>query len=306
MSNYIEKLNIQPPGQNLPGISREQKSQIDIYYREAGPDYEIWSKAFNMHYGYFRKGMNPFHREPMLNQMSQEVFDRLKLDMRQESILLDMGCGVGGSARYLAKKHENLSIQGITIVPWQIRKGKAMNRKAGLSHRINLVEGDFIKTNFKSNSFDGVYAIESACHSPGEAKTPFIREAFRTLKPGGKLVVADGFIKNPHIPFSNFTKRSYRTLCQSWALPQMAEIQLFIEALKQAGFQNIRAEDISWKVAPSVAHSPFLILKFLFMKWLKGEQLGKQSWNNLKGVFLTNILGLKRRKFGYYMVTAEK
>ena len=288
------------------GLSKKQKNQINAYYSEAGPDYETWSKAFNMHYGYFRKGMNPFRREPMLNQMTQEVFDCLKLNTTQESALLDMGCGVGASTRYLAKKYKRLSVQGITIVPWQIEKGKAMNREAGLTDRINLIEGDFTKSGFNCNSFDGVYAIESACHSPGEAKAPFIKEAFRILKPGKKLVVADGFIKNPHIPFSDFTKRSYETLCQSWALPQMAEITLFKEALKRAGFQKITIEEISWKVAPSVAHSPFLILKFLFLKWLKGEQLGKQSWNNLKGVFLTNVLGLKRKKFGYYIITAEK
>lgn len=290
----------------VTGIDEQQKSRIDAYYRGAGPDYETWSKAFNMHYGYYRKGMNPFRREPMLNQMTQQVFERLKVDPDKSPALLDMGCGVGASVRYLAKKYQNLFLKGITIVPWQIQKARAMNQAACLADRIELTEGDFTKTGFKNASFDGLYAIESACHSPGPGKKPFIREAFRILKPGGKLVVADGFIKNPHIPFSNFTKRSYQTLCRSWALPQMAALGLFIEELKRAGFREIKVEDISWKVAPSVAHSPFLILKFLLVKWLKGERLGRQSWNNLKGVFLTNVLGLKRKKFGYYIISAEK
>ena len=306
MTNSPETSPAQHRVQSDSGIGKKQKNRINAYYREAGPDYETWSKAYNMHYGYFRKGLNPFCREPMLNQMTKEVFDRLKLNAHKGKTVLDMGCGVGASARYLAKKYKNLSIHGISIVPWQIEKAKAMNHKVGLTDRINLVEGDFTKTGFKDNSFDGLYAIESACHAPGNAKMPFAREAFRILKPGGKLVVADGFIKNPHLPFSSFTKKAYETLCQSWALPQMAEIELFTEALKSVGFRKISVEDISWRVAPSVAHSPFLILKFLFMKWLKGEHLGRQSWNNLKGVFLTNVLGLKRKKFGYYLVTAEK
>ena len=34
------------------------------YYEEAGPDYAAWSPHFNMHFGFFRWGMNPFNREP--------------------------------------------------------------------------------------------------------------------------------------------------------------------------------------------------------------------------------------------------
>jgi len=37
-------------------------------YAEAGPDYASWSAAFNMHFGFFRWGMNPFNREAMLEQ----------------------------------------------------------------------------------------------------------------------------------------------------------------------------------------------------------------------------------------------
>ena len=36
------------------------------YYEEAGPDYAAWSPNFNMHFGFFRRGMNPFDREAML------------------------------------------------------------------------------------------------------------------------------------------------------------------------------------------------------------------------------------------------
>ncbi|MCG8323151.1 MAG: class I SAM-dependent methyltransferase [Cytophagales bacterium] len=82
-----------------------------------------------MHYGYFRKGMNPFHREPVLNQMTQEVFNRLELDPDKGPAILDMGCGVGASIRYLVKKYNNLSLQGITIVPWQIEKGDTKGYK---------------------------------------------------------------------------------------------------------------------------------------------------------------------------------
>jgi len=40
------------------------------YYAEAGPDYAARSPNFNMHVGYFRRGLNPLRLEPMLEQMS--------------------------------------------------------------------------------------------------------------------------------------------------------------------------------------------------------------------------------------------
>lgn len=91
MTNSTETLNSTPVEMRVACIDKQQKSQIDTYYREAGPDYETWSKAFNMHYGYFRKGMNPFHREPMLNQMTQEVFNRLELDPDKGPAIWDVG-----------------------------------------------------------------------------------------------------------------------------------------------------------------------------------------------------------------------
>lgn len=297
----IIKLQITQPG--LPGTI---KNNINSYYSQAGPDYETWSKAFNMHYGYWKPGMNPFKREKMLNQMTLEVFQRLGINAASEAEILDMGCGVGGSMRYLTRQYNHLKLKGITIVPWQINKGRSLAEKAGLSSQIEFIEGDFTNSPFKSGSLDGIYAIESACHAPGDDKKDFIEEAFRLLKPGCKLVIADGFIKNPHILFSGFTKRSYETLCTSWALPEMGQLESFLERLKSTGFKAITVSDISWKVAPSVAHSPFLILKFLLQKIWRGEKIGKESLNNLKGVWLTNILGLKRKKFSYYIITAEK
>ena len=48
------------------------------YYEEAGPDFEEWSAGFNMHFGYYRAGLNPLHREPMLNEMNRQVLERLR------------------------------------------------------------------------------------------------------------------------------------------------------------------------------------------------------------------------------------
>jgi hypothetical protein len=47
--------------------------RLIAYYEEAGPDFGQWSAGFNMHFGFYRPGMNPFRREPMLNELNRQV-----------------------------------------------------------------------------------------------------------------------------------------------------------------------------------------------------------------------------------------
>ena len=50
--------------------SARRPEELIAYYEEAGPDFGQWSAGFNMHFGFYRFGMNPFRREPMLNELA--------------------------------------------------------------------------------------------------------------------------------------------------------------------------------------------------------------------------------------------
>src|ERR1051326_3266305 len=90
-----------PAGMASPAVtSPAPVEDLVRYYSEAGPDYSTWSPAFNMHFGFFRSGMNPFAREVQLEQMNREVLDRLHIDRDRPVQLLDAGCGVGATARH--------------------------------------------------------------------------------------------------------------------------------------------------------------------------------------------------------------
>jgi hypothetical protein len=102
-------------------------------------------------------------------------------------------------------------------------------------------------------------------------------------------------------------RRCYEISCSSWAVPEMADIQRFKKALRQVGFQNVRAEEVSWHIAPSFAHVPFLCVKFVLQRWLKGEfKWPRERWQNLMGPLFGALLGLRRKRFGYYHVTAVR
>ena len=114
------------------------------YYEEAGPDYAAWSPHFNMHFGFFRSGMNPFNREAMLEQMNLEVFERLQLN--SHSRILDMGCGLGATLRSFARLLPAADLHGITLVLWQLEQGRLLNQSGPQSTNIALNLGDYEDT----------------------------------------------------------------------------------------------------------------------------------------------------------------
>src|SRR6185503_15209812 len=117
-------------------------------------------------------GLNPFRREPMLNEMNHQVLQRLRLNPGREEFLVDLGCGVGATVRYAASAFPEKRILGVTVVPWQVEKGNDWNRRLGIDSRARLELADYTCTGLPADSVDGAYAIESSCHAEGADKEP--------------------------------------------------------------------------------------------------------------------------------------
>src|SRR5258708_20235927 len=118
--------------------SVSRREELIAYYEEAGPDFGAWSSAFNMHFGYYRFGFNPFRREPMLNEMNRQVVERLRLTADGSGLIVDLGCGVGATVRYAAFLFPLKPILGLPVVPWQVDRGNAWNPDPPLPHRAPL------------------------------------------------------------------------------------------------------------------------------------------------------------------------
>jgi SAM-dependent methyltransferase len=172
--------------------------------------------------------------------------------------------------------------------------------------RLRFVEGNYTKTSFPSAAYDGLYAIESACHDAGYDKEGFVREAARLLKPGHHLVLADGFIKGTQ-PMNPLLRWCYQKVCRNWALDTFAEIDLFLASLKKNGFEVLAVEDASWRIAPSVLHIPSVTLRFLFRQLIQTRlRLTRVRWGHLLACVLSPLVGMARSRFGYYLITARK
>ena len=296
---------IPAPAPRAAGV--EPPVSLEQFYSEAGPDDAAWSREFNMHFGYYSAGANPFRREPMLEQMNAEVLARLRLEGIAEPEVLDLGCGLGATLRSFARRMPLARIAGLTRVPWQVQRARELNAAAGCSsERVRVLEGDYQNTGLPGESFDAVYALESSCHARGADKSELLTEAHRLLRPGGRLVVADGFLDGGG--FRNaLQRRIYCKLCECWVIEELGLLDAFTARLEQLGFAEIAVEHLQWRVAPSVAHVPWVTVRFLLTDVVFGKRaMTRARWNNVLAPVLLPLVSAPLGPMTYCMISATK
>jgi MPBQ/MSBQ methyltransferase len=234
------------------------------------------------------------------------VLARLQLGGIAEPRLLDLGCGLGATLRSFARRLPHARLLGLTKVPWQVEHACALNEAAGCGERVRVIEGDYEATALPHSSYDGMYALESSCHAHGADKGALLAEAHRLLRPGGRLVVADGFLANSRFA-SALQQRIYRKLCECWVIEELAQLHLFIARLELLGFTDIAVEHLQMRVAPSVAHIPWVTLKFLLTDVVFGKRkMTRARWNNVLAPVLLPLVGAPLGPMTYCMVSATK
>jgi ubiquinone/menaquinone biosynthesis C-methylase UbiE len=274
------------------------------YYTQAGPDYAAWSRRFNMHFGFWRPGIDPRDREAMLERMNYEVLQRVA-PRGVPRRLLDLGCGLGATSRAAAAAFPEAEVTGISLVEWQVEQARYLT-ETGLKERIRFVQGDFQQMPFPDMYFDAAFALESSCYAHGADKSPLLEESYRVLRPGGMLVIADALLRREQIR-NPVTRLAHDLLCRSWALPTMGTLGLVARRLEEIGFEDITVEDISWNVAPSVAHVPLVTLQFFARELARGRfPTNPHRLGNALASLPLLVFGLDRVASGYFLISARR
>ncbi len=163
--------------------------------------------------------------------------------------VLDVGCGIGGSSRILARNY-GFHVIGITISPQQVNRAQELT-PPGVSAQFQV--DDALALSFPDASFDVVWSIEAGPHMPDKAQ--FARELLRVLKPGGTLVVADWNQRdvratsqngNRQLPLNFWEKPVMRQLLDQWSHPAFSSIEGFAELLEATGWVEGTVETADW------------------------------------------------------------
>lgn len=105
---------------------------------------------------------------------------------RSEQILLDAGCGAGGTSIILHRTY-GCVIEGVTLSPKQVEVGMQVARFYGYENAVHFFVGDILNLTCDENYYDFVYASENTEHLPD--LNEMYKEFRRATKPGGRLVI---------------------------------------------------------------------------------------------------------------------
>jgi len=220
--------------------------RLNQYYKKSRIGYDIllWKSK---HFGFHPIGKKI--SEKKAQTLMQDLIGK-ELNLSEEMLVLDAGCGRGVVPLHLARKFA-CRIEGIDIVPFEIERAKSIISKSNISNKVNCSVMDYSKTNFKDDYFDAVYTMETLSHSINIKKT--LREIFRVLKSKGKIALFEYTIAEDK-KFSPREKEILNEVIDASAMTGLKNLRhdKFQKLLEKSGFKNIKAENISENVKPSL------------------------------------------------------
>ena len=170
------------------------------------------------------------------------------------SRVLDVGCGIGGSARILARDY-GLEVLGISISPAQVKRATELT-PPGLACRFQVM--DALDLQLSDQSFDAVWSVEAGPHMPDKQR--YADELLRVLRPKGRLAVADWNRRDPSDGGMTRSERwVMRQLLNQWAHPEFASIKGFRQNLENSSHHRgqIVTDDWTQATLPSWIDSIF-------------------------------------------------
>jgi len=162
-----------------------------------------------------------------------------KLGISAQSQVLDIGSGIGGTARYLAWKY-GCQATGVELQEQLHTVGIEMTAATGMQDKVKLIEGDFTNIDglgIADRSFDCWISLMVFLHICD--RTVLFQNCAKVLKPHGKFYIED------YYAVQKLTQAEAGALAEIIACPYLPNREQYIEDLEKAGFTNIEFTDVS-------------------------------------------------------------
>jgi tocopherol O-methyltransferase len=185
-----------------------------------------------------------------------------KAEIPRGARVLDIGCGVGGSALWLADQFE-CQVTGITISPVQARMAARKAQARGLSERVRFEVNDANHWKPEPESFDVVWIMESSEHFPD--KKHFFERCAIALKPAGALAVCAWLRRDGAMPPGE--RKLVATIAEAMMSASLDSLSNYRDWMRDAGLTVVAAEDITRRVEATWAQCARIVanpvLRFL-------------------------------------------
>jgi ubiquinone/menaquinone biosynthesis C-methylase UbiE len=236
-------------------LTEDTNRNIADYYNQTLNHYQMWWKldaALAVHYGIWDTKTRTFAEA--LKNTNKFLMETAEVESGFR--VLDAGCGVGGSAFYLAKER-NARVTGITLSERQIEYADKKRDELKLQDYVDFKLEDYTRTSFASNTFDLIWAIESITSAPD--KKLFAKEAYRLLKPGGRLIIADYFKPENQV---NDPRSWLKKWQDCWSLADFMTVTDYAILFEHEGLDFRKKGNVTANITPSS--------KYMYRSYLMG------------------------------------
>jgi tocopherol O-methyltransferase len=221
--------------------------ELDRFYRE------IWGE--HVHHGLWERGDET--RDEAVRQLAELVAREAAVE--KGSRVIDIGCGYGATAELLAEEF-GARVTGMTVSSAQHAIAEAnavkLGRIGGDEVAPRYLLDDWLSNKLPAESFDVAVAIESSEHMD---KAGFFAQAWRVLRPGGRLVVT------AWMPCETPTRAQERWLlepiCREGRMPHLGTESDYRRLATDAGFAIDRFQDVTRQIARTW---PMIVRVFLW------------------------------------------
>ncbi|CAN6461363.1 unnamed protein product [Victoria cruziana] len=291
------------------GLSLQQG--IAEFYDESSMAWEsVWGE--HMHHGFYDPHGHASlslddHRSAQIRMIEEALrFARVPDadDARRgPKNIVDVGCGIGGSSRYLAKKY-GAKCQGITLSPIQAQRANELSISQSLGNLVSFQVADALDQPFLDGQFDLVWSMESGEHMPNKKK--FVSELARVAAPGATIIIVT-WCHRDLLPSERTLEPQEVDLldkiCDGFFLPAWCSVSDYVNIASSLSLKDIRTADWTENVAPFWPAVMRSVLTFRGFTSLLGT-----GWKTMKGALVTPLMieGYKKNLIKFAIITCKK
>lgn len=246
---------------------RDYKNFVNIYYNLVTDFYEYgWGQSFH----FAPRSPNESFAASLARH---EHYMAHMLSLRPGMLALDLGCGVGGPLREIAR-YSGAGIVGVNNNAYQLERARKHTEDTGLNHLAEYLKCDYMQIDAPDNSFDAVYGIEATCHAPDKAGV--YGEVFRLLKPGACFGNYEYCLTDLYDEQDPKHHRIKTDIEVDSGLPDIPYQHQVDHALREVGYEVLETRDLALQSGPGIPWYQPLIGSGCSLASFRSTRLGRR------------------------------